>query len=448
MAKKPATVKADHGARDHAQWSASSTEPNWNCSGRLALLEQITTPEKENFAAAWGTACHQVSEKCLQTVQDAASFIGTTEKTKAHEIEVDEELCETAQVYIDYVRGRLAEYEAATGEKAVVHYEQHFSLTAALNTPFDAGGTGDTVIFFPKWRLIEVVDLKGGRGVVVEVKGNKQLRTYGLGAVIANSGLPIDKVRVTVVQPRAGHKDGIVREETFHISDLMEWTADLLLAMGRSKEAMAELGTMPLSAWLAKHTAAGDHCKFCRVKNEHPDFDICPTYDQKATDAIGLWFDDEDKPQIGKSNAPDSMTPAQLAKKLDMADMITEWLNAVRARAQSLADSGVEIYDPETDARYQLVESIGHRKFTDTDAVKEVLFLKLDVVEDELFNKKFMSPAQIEKLLGAKKLKTVKEDLAKLTTRPVTGNSLVRTTKTSRPAAKPAVAQHFSPIPD
>lgn len=424
----------DHGARDHARWAASSTAANWACAGRLAQIESITTPEKENRAAAWGTACHQLSESCLRNGVDALSFLGAVQSTKEHKIDVDEELCDTAQQYIDYVRDRLAAYTADTGEDAIVVYEQRFSLTEALKTPYEAGGTGDTVIFFPKWWLIEVVDLKGGRGVIVEVTENKQLRTYGLGAVIENSGRDITRVQVTIVQPRAAHKDGRIRSETFHIADLMEWTADLLAAMRRSKEAKEAFGKMPLAAWVAKYLVAGDHCKFCRAAG------FCQALEQRAMDAAGVWFNDEDKPQM--SNAPNSGTPEEISKSLDLLDMIQEWMNARRAYAQDIAESGVSI------PNYQLSETIGHRKFTDEAKVKELLFVKADLTDAEMHSKKFKTPAQIEKALGAKKLRAVKTELDALIERPKTGTSLVRTSKTTRPAVPPAVNKHFQPIED
>ena len=73
----------DHSAREHAQWSASATDRNWNCSGALALTQDL--PEQTNEAADWGTACHQIAEKCLREGKQADEFIGTTEKGKKHE---------------------------------------------------------------------------------------------------------------------------------------------------------------------------------------------------------------------------------------------------------------------------------------------------------------------------------------------------------------------------
>lgn len=419
----------EHSARDHAQWSASATERNWNCPGALALTDGL--PETTSEAADWGTAAHQIAEKCLRQGVQADSFIGETEKGKKHSFEVDEEMADTAQQYVDYCRSRIAAYEAETGEKPLFFIEQRFSL-ADLNPPFEAGGTGDFVIYFLRWELLEIVDLKGGRGHVVEAIGNPQLRTYALGAMLANKGLKVKTIKVTIVQPRAPHKDGRIRSESFHVVDLMEWTTDLLAAMLRSAQAIADMekvdcNLIPQKLWDVTHLNAGDHCKFCKAAG------FCPALEQRSLDAAGVWFDDLDNARI--SNTPDSMDPAELAKRLDMLDMIGEWINAVRAYAHAQAEIGVEI------PGYQLVEKIGHRKWKADVDIQNVI----DVLEnagkdrDLAYAKKPASPAQVEKALGAKH----KADIADLVERPVTGTNLVAANKTSRPAAAPAVNKHF-----
>lgn len=409
-----------HHEREHAQWSASSTAANWACPGRLTLIEQLSLPEKESEAAAWGTAAHSVSEKCLRSGQDAADFIGTVEKTKQHEIEVDDELAECAQIYIDYCRSRPADK----------HWiEQKFSL-AKLNTPFEAGGTGDFVVYNATARNLEVVDLKGGRGIVVEAKGNPQLRTYALGAMLANPGLDVEGVTVTIVQPRAGHKDGRIRSETFHVADLLDWTTDLLAAMRRSAAARDAYNAALAAPWAVLWLNAGDHCKFC------PAAATCPALEQKALDAVGVWFDDLDRPQI--SNAPDRLSPEELSKRLDLLDMIEDWISATRAHAHTLAEMGTDI--PE----YGLVDKVGRRTWAaDEDKVASDLKTVVGLTDDQIYARKLRTPAQIETVL-----KKRKGEIASMWHTPVKGTNLVRKDKTSRLPATPAVAKHFSPIED
>lgn len=423
----------DHAAREHTTWSASATDRNWHCAGALALTMDL--PETTNEAADWGTCCHQIAEKCLRDRKDAAEFIGTTEKGKKYEFEVDDEMADTAQMYVNYCRSRIDAYKAETGKNALVFVEEKFSL-AALNPPFEAGGTGDCVMIFPDWQTLEVVDLKGGRGVVVEAQGNPQGRTYGLGAVLKHTGHTIRKIIVTIVQPRAGHPDGRIRSDVFDMADLVEWTTDLMAAMKRSAEALADKhidhwADTPPSVWAAKHLVAGSHCKFCKAAG------FCPALEQKATDAAGIWFDDLDKPRI--SNSPDAMSPEKLAQTLDMLDMIDDWCNAVRAHAHREAEAGVVI------PGYQLVEKIGNRAWkadVTTDAVAAVLAGAGKDAKLAYAAPKAASPAQVEKALGAKN----KGLLADLVERPSRGTNLVSTASTTRPAVTPLVQQHLTDL--
>lgn len=421
------TNSADHGAREHDEWSASATERNVTCAGAIALNSRVKTPEKESEASAWGTACHQLSEKCFKNGTDADAYIGTVEKTKERRIEVDEEVAETTQMYVDYVRHRIKQYVDETGEQPIVHHEQRFSL-AGLKGPFPAGGTGDTVIYFPRWHLIEIVDLKGGRGLV-EAAGNMQLRSYGLGAVMANSGYAIDRVMTTIVQPRAAHKSGRIRSETIHIAELVEWTADLLAAMKWSKQACDEFDTMPFAAWCAKWLKPGN-CKFC------PSEGSCPALEQRALDAVGVWFDDLDKPQI--SNGPANDTPEALSKTLDLLDMIQDWSNARRALAHQMADSGVEI------PNYILVPKVGREKWKDDveDAVHAAAAAAKLKADKYLNPAKLKTPKQVRKALG----KANEELVAGLSVTPAEGTNLVRADKTTRTAVPSSVDKFFDKI--
>lgn len=431
----------EHAAREHSQWSASATERNWQCAGALALTDGL--PETSSEAADWGTCAHQLAEKCFREHKPADSYIGTTEKGKSHEFEVDEEMAETAQTYVDYVE----EVRASDIFKSQVWIEQHFTLNS-LKTPFDAGGTADAVIYLPKIKTLEVVDLKGGRGVVVEVKDNPQGRSYALGAVLAHPELKVTWVKVTIVQPRAPHKDGRIRSETFHIADLVEWTSDLLAAMRRAERAMsdrltyqatpyattlfrgeplAKLGvSVPQDEWAAKYLKPGDHCKFCGAKP------FCPAIEQASKALVGLWFDDLDQPRFEPVNASDD--PVERARKLDLLDMMEDWIAAYRVTEKARAEAG----DPADG--YVLVEAEGREKWN--DGVEEQVIgaaVLAQLPEKKYLNPgKLRTPKQIRKELGSKaKL------VAGLSSTPITGHNLVRQTKTTRAPIEGTAARFF-----
>jgi len=256
------------------------------------------------------------------------------------------------------------------------------------------------------------------------------LRTYALGAMLANPELPVEQITVTIVQQRAPHKSGRTRSETFHVADLAEWTTDLMAAMTRSAQALADqekIGkTVSKAEWNSAHLKAGSWCHFCKAAG------FCPALEQRATDAAGVWFDDLDQPRL--SNTPDAMSPEKLATTLGMLGMIEEWCNAVRAYAHSQAEMGVDI------PGYQLVEKIGNRawKLPEEQVVGALALAGL--TEDRIYVRKLVSPAQAEKALGAKK----KGALDELVERPVRGTNLVSADTSTRPAVKSAVHQHFN----
>lgn len=393
------------------------------CPGALALT--MNTPEqRESIHAARGTATHQVAEKVLRGGPVPA--IGDVETTKGHRIEVDDEIVESALMYVDYVNRERFGAAGYGTEGESLQIEQRFDL-AALGGPFQAGGTADAVVYSAKSRRLEVIDLKHGMGVV-DVKGNPQLRTYALGALLANPGLAVDQVTVTIVQPRAPHRDGKIRSETFHVADLIDWTADLLVAMRRSKQAADEHAAcggnaVLLEAWAEKWLRPGK-CKFCPAEG------WCPKLRRSAMDVAGLWFDDMDQPKL---NAPAEQSPEAVARDLAALDMLEDWIKARRAYAHALAEAGTP------PPGYRLVDSYGHRKWGAPEA-KIVADLKavagLDA--DDVYDRKLKTPAAIDKLVG----KAGAEKLKSMWLKPVSGRTLVKADATDRPDA-PAMADRY-----
>jgi hypothetical protein len=415
-----------HGSRAHARWSASSSERNFACPGALALIERMGVEDRETEAAAWGTACHQVAERCLRAGDDADKYILTIEKTKSFSFVFDEEMAECTQVFLDYVRGRMTEYSEA-GElyhpdghacsipEATLLIEQQFDLSP-INPPFEAGGTGDAVLLFPAWGMIEVVDLKTGRKWV-EAEGNKQTRTYALGAAIANKG-PWTRVRSTIVQPRVG--DDAVRSEEIDICDLLDWTTDLLEAMHASAALDAPL-------------IAGDHCHatFCPAAGRG-----CPAMEAKALEAAHTFFAPVEAGAVAVAQPPDprTMPVEKVVGVLDAADMIENWLNGVRQYARELVEAGETVGD------YILVDKQARRKWLDAEDLPSELTKRLGIPESGLYESKLKSPAQIDKLAGKQGAKII----ADLWTKESSGTNLVRSDKTTRVPAIPAAQKFFS----
>jgi hypothetical protein len=415
-----------HAERSHASWSASATARRVHCKGSL-VMEAQSSFDKESPDAARGTAGHEIAERALRNDTDTSAYLDDVIKTKSHDIEIDEEIANSAQIYVDYVRERLAKYRAETGKDAVLQIEQRFDLSP-LGTPFDAGGTGDAVIYFPRWKELEIVDFKNGRGGVSEKK-NPQLRTYGTGALLANDGLDIEWVRSTIVQPRLlGSRP--VRDERIHVSELIEWTAELLADMNRAKMAeeayyASKDNSVLFDEWVDRWLTPGK-CTFCRREGD------CPKLRKVRLEQASVFFE----PDTGKAeirNQPGDMSPELIASTLDVLPDIEAWIKAVRAHAHNVAESGTEV------PGYQLSEKIGNRKWRENDdLISAKLVAETGLAPAQLqVAPKLKSPAQMEKLLGAKR----KALIEPFVIREVTGVNLVATEKTTRPPVKSKAEQ-------
>jgi hypothetical protein len=125
-------------------------------------------------------------------------------------------------------------------------------LPALLGEP-DVWGTSDVVVLDYADRASAIVDLKFGRGVLVEAN-TPQLATYGVLSV-AKYCLSRQGLDTWIVQPRAEHSDGITRQHHYTAGDLTlfeQW-------MRRAAEATRQ----PVAP---RH--AGPHCRFCAVRGE------------------------------------------------------------------------------------------------------------------------------------------------------------------------------------
>lgn len=418
---------AAHEDRSHAVWSASSTARHLYCPGSLALslsLPEVARVERE--AAAWGTCAHQVAEMCQHGSFDAAHFLGEQQTCGRFTFTVDEEMANCVQVYLDHCRSLMK-----PGNDWWI--EEKLSLDK-LKPPFEAGGTGDFIVFRRKEKLLEIVDLKTGKGVVVDAAENAQMRAYALGAMLAHPGLDVDRVRTTIVQPRIEHRDGVIRSETFHAADLLEWTTELLEGMRLSAAALEALGLangnqVLLDTWRDEFLKPGK-CQFCPAEG------VCPALRNDAMSIVDKWFvADPDTGERTKTNAALDTSPEALAHDLDLMDEITNWMNARRAYAQQLAESGVTI------PNYQLVDKRGTRKWVsdDEDDMATEVAKAVDLDKAKLFIRKLMSPAQVEKLIPAKSKKFIEP----LWHMHVSGRNLVRSSKTTRPPADNLVERFF-----
>lgn len=368
-------------ADPHSRISASTTERWWNCPGSVQEVAKCPVQPQSEYAKE-GTAAHKLAEMCLVKEDNPFMYVGD----KVEGVVVTEEMAEAVMAYLDVIDEDIAKYKL---DRLDLQVERKFHLD---NLHPDAYGTNDAnlPIFLTK---VIVYDFKYGSGVAVDAEDNKQGLYYALGA--AREG-DYTEFEVVIVQPRAIHKSGPVRRWTISRGDLGAFAKELKSCMKATEDPKAPLH-------------CGEWCKktFC------PALVQCPEARKVMQDAALVAF--EGPPAVALPPKPESLTPEQLKKLLDMTPIIDTWLKAVEDYALSLANKG------ETVPGYKLVARRSNRKWKDEEEVKKKFGKEATKVTIEV-----LSPSQLEnKLKESMKAKEAKAVVEPFTFKPDTGNVLV-----------------------
>jgi len=220
---------------EHAKLSPSASDRWLVCP--VAPSREALVPDKGSAAAEWGTAAHAMSEHCLNKEINAADARPDIRWDKYD----GPDMRECVQEYLDFVRAKLIN----GGHLFVEQKLQVFPLQQVW-------GTADAVIVGHEPGLLDVIDLKGGMGVLVEAESSSQLKLYAWGAYQSLEWLSetyLDRIRVTIVQPRRGH----VVSKTFEVGELKEWALE---TQPKVRAAFNDEGP----------AVAGEHCRWCRVR--------------------------------------------------------------------------------------------------------------------------------------------------------------------------------------
>ena len=219
---------------EHKLLSPSSSDRWLECA--IAPHREKAVTDKGNAAAEEGTAGHAMAEHCLNTGINADNLPADPRWDKWD----TPEFRAYVQEYVTFVREKLG-----NGHLFVEQYLQIFPSE-------DVWGTADAAIVGHELGLLDIVDLKMGQGVIVEADDNSQLKLYGWGGYQSLewlSEVEIDRVRVTIFQPRRGH----VVSKTFTVEELTAWVNEIT---PKVRAAFSGAG-------VAK---PGDHCRWCKVR--------------------------------------------------------------------------------------------------------------------------------------------------------------------------------------
>jgi len=222
----------------HAVLSASGSKRWLSCPPSARLERKF--PDKAGEAAQEGTLAHALAEARIRHWLGEISENGLALRIDSirHDALYSPEMGEYVSEYVDLCIEKINEAQG------VALVEERLDFSRWVKNGF---GTGDMVIIGDG--VLEIVDLKYGKGVPVSAEGNTQMQLYALGAIEQYGYIyDFDHVRMSIFQPRNGGLS----------TQLM--SVDELLAWGESIKPIAEL------AYAGKGDfKAGEHCRFCRA---------------------------------------------------------------------------------------------------------------------------------------------------------------------------------------
>lgn len=365
------TTKINHAQRAHAILPASGAS-RWLACTPSARLEDEYGEKKSSPYAAEGTLAHELAELYLRkdTLRciTEADFEAKLEELMSDEL-FNEEMLDMVPIYTGYCE---EQFVAAREENlfSEIEIEQKLDLTEYVPESF---GTADCIIINDD--LMEVIDLKYGKGVPVYADWNKQLMLYGLGALRKYDTMyDISEVRLTIVQPRINN----ISSWQISAEELRKWAEEEL--MPKAKMAFEGAGEL----------VAGDHCKFCSVKNK------CRKLYEQQLEIAKYEF-----------REPALLTDDEIADVIRRTPQLVEWANSVVAYAQELA-----VNEDKKWPGYKLVEGVSRRKWSNEDEAMQIIFARMpELSEDQILNTKLKSITDIEKLVGKKRFAEVLSDI-------------------------------------
>lgn len=257
--------------------------------------------------------------------------------------------------YLDYIR--------------VVAMADRIQGTAEIEKKVDFGrwapggfGTADCLLL--KGNQLHVIDFKYGKGVPVSAEENPQMMLYALGARDMYGILyHFDEFHLHIIQPR--------------IDNVSEWTC--------TEEELLEFGSYVKERSALAIDGAGEfcpgesQCRFCRARSR------CAA---RAEHNVKLAF----SPDLGKK--PPLISNGQMGEYLRLGAGVAKWLAELKDCALAECLAGNEV------PGWKAVEGRSTREWTDMDAAFEVLEKSGVAPEEMLWERKPLTLAQVEKMVG------------------------------------------------
>lgn len=367
----------------HAKYSASGFAAARLCPGKTVL--EAGRPDRGSKFADEGTAAHWVMETALLNRKPALAYVGRM----VGEVEVTLDMAGHVQTALDAIEQTTGTLDVQAESRS--NYSEYLGVPAA-----EAWGTAD--VTYLRGDELQVMDLKYGMGVEVDAEDNDQLKLYALGKLTEARllGEEPTSARLVIIQPRIK-------------SAPSEWTipVDKLEAWGRGEARSAVASRINAERLYEPHVLKGStatrqgwentflnpndkSCKFCKAKA------VCPKARGQALQTV-VGFNPASAEEFAAAKVPgkphiQAATNEWLGAVLEKADLIEDWLSAVRAEAHAVLTAGEKV------PGFKLVTGKrGNRQWADTEEAKTALSAALG--KDAFAEPALISPTAAEKLV-------------------------------------------------
>jgi len=347
----------------HSRLGASSAKRWMNCPGSIRLSKDLPKSAfSAGRAAAEGTSAHELAALCLESKTDAWEQAGKTFKVGEFSFEVDQDMVDAVQGYLDLVsslmEGRSDAVLGVERSLSSVRHEQAF-------------GTADVTIEVPSEGLLIVIDYKHGRNIECNPE-EPQTRYYGYMAM-ENSDFDFDNVDMYIYQPRCPHPKGPCRKHSETARELEDWFVNELVPAMDETDNPDSLLKM------------GDWCQFCPAKAG------CPALISEVKEF--------------KVEAPvDTLTGDEIGELLITGEQIRKYVESLKVEAFRRLQAGQKIEGQKLVAKRSTRTWKSEIKDGDTVAELDIERLLVDKFGKDAYQEpKLKTVPNIEKLPGGKK---------------------------------------------
>jgi hypothetical protein len=430
--------------RTHQRYSPSKADRFFTCPGSVKLIdrlgERVFTSDDEYSAE--GQMAHDVLEAAIMnacaTATQAMNL--TRHKDYVFSNKFDEmQFKASINDAIEYIFGLAEDIATVYGERPEIYVEQYVNPTI-VSAPDEAGGFSDIIIISRAARRIYIIDYKHGVGIVKAVVENRQLLQYGAGVLFGDMrddlASIVDEVVLVIIQPRAFHPDGEIREWTIPVSRVAQYLAEL--------DAQVLACERPDAPLVPNY----EHCRLC------PALPYCPAVEASGVKAMyGTDITSVREAPASELPDPKKIDSDRLAYIKQMRPFIDKWLDAVDEQIAHRLFSGLAV------PGFKAVEAAPQREYhgdNEAELVQQMAAM-IGCEYWDLYNVKLKPLTEVEKIaveafksrVSRGRKKKAAEDARQLfayfTTKKPTGKLVVAPLDDPRPAVNRA-NMHFAGV--